>query len=73
MSFIHIQPGADSGRIGPFWWVNGVHQAHVVTGFTGTTHDPSRHLVWRSGGCGWLDQAYPLINPLRWHIIQVLS
>ena len=73
MNFIHIQPGADSGRIGPFWWVNGVHHAHECIGLTGLINNPSRHLVWRSGGCGWLSSQHPLINPLRWHIIQQLN
>ena len=70
---VHIQPGADSGRIGPFWWVNGAHHAHAVTGLTGTVDNPSRYMAWRSGGCGWLSSQRPIANPLRWHVIQRLN
>jgi len=70
---IEIAPGAGSGRIGPFWWVNGNHESHEVVGLVGLADNPSRHLAWRSGGCGWMTSREPFITPLRWHIIQNLN
>jgi len=70
---IEIAPGADSGRIGPFWWVNGNLAAHEVVGLIGLADNPSRHLAWRTGGCGWLTRRTALVNPVRWYIIQSLN
>lgn len=70
---LYIQPGAGAGRIGPFWWINGDHEARECIGFYGLADNPSRHLAWRTGGCGWAWGRRPLINPVRWYIIKTLN
>ncbi len=38
------------GRIGPFWWVNGIHHKMLLTH---ATYNGSLHFVWRPGSWGW--------------------
>lgn len=60
-----IDISSDSGRIGPFWWVNGVHSAIEMQN---ATYNGSRHRVWRPGICGF----DPWFNPktFQWRIIK---
>lgn len=43
---------SDSGRIGPFWWVNSCTTSiHVYNWIYAGSH----HVVWRPGVSGWGD------------------
>lgn len=70
---INISPGGMYGSIGRFWWANSVCQSCEVVGLTGLAHNPSRHLVWREGTCGWRSLTSATTRRLRWHVIRALN
>jgi hypothetical protein len=47
---------SNQGRIGPFWWVNGIHSKIEMYN---ATYKGSVHYVWRPGVFG-LDQILPV-------------
>lgn len=54
---------SDHGRIGPFWWVNGVTSSSILRN---AVYDGSVHTVWRPGVSGW---GNPLGRTFRWRTI----
>jgi hypothetical protein len=66
-----IEPGTMNGRIGPFWWYNAICYPFEVSGLCGLASNPSRHLVWREGGCGL--GSFVIHSPLRWRVLKVLD
>lgn len=65
---------SESGQIGPFWWVNGRHDAHCITGLYGLTSNLSEHIVWCQGGCGLaFGGRYFYVARLKWRILEALN
>jgi hypothetical protein len=64
-----------SGRIGPFWWINSCCSATKLIGLYGLTSNPSKHLVWREGGCGFdfPNDARFFVRLPRFHILRALN
>lgn len=56
---------SDAGRVGPFWWLNGVHSPIEMRD---ATYNGSLHHVWRPGICG----LEPWFTPktFQWRIIK---
>ena len=63
-----ISIDSDSGRIGPFWWVNGIHCAIELQN---ATYNGSIHYVWRPGICGLEPWFVP--KTFQWRIIKPLQ
>jgi len=55
---------SDSGRIGPFWWVNAVTSQIKLRN---AVYNGSLHIVWRPGVSGW---GNPLGKSFQWLIIK---
>jgi hypothetical protein len=53
-----------SGRIGPFWWLNGCMSK---TELRNATYMGSVHHVWRQGVCGWGE---PAGKKFYWRVIK---
>jgi len=68
---MQIKPGAMSGQIGSFWWYNAICEPFEMSGLQGLTSDPSRHFVWREGGCGI--GSFVFHNPLRWRVLRLVN
>ena len=55
---------SETGRIGPFWWVNAITSPSEMHN---ATYNGSVHTVWREGTAGW-DGIYQ--GRLIWRIVR---
>jgi hypothetical protein len=62
MTDFHID--SETGRIGPFWWVNAVCSPITMLN---ATYNGSVHVVWREGFAGWDGIAH---GRLLWRIVR---
>jgi hypothetical protein len=60
-----IYVDSDMGRIGPFWWVNGIQCRMTLIS---ATYNGSLHFVWRPGFWGWDGMYSP--KTFKWLIIK---